>query len=75
MQWRIPKLCPLFQRWLIAEVKGPGESCVRQCIALETISLRLVGDPQLVGVMSLKTNCLIVSQDILPNLHALIDTI
>ena len=48
------------------EVKGPGESCVRQCIALETVSLRLVGDPQLVGMTSLKTNRLLVSRDIPP---------
>ena len=61
MQWRIPKLCPLFWHWLIAEVKGPGESCVCQCIALETVSHHLVGDPQVVGMTSLKTNHLLVS--------------
>ena len=66
MQWRIPKLCPLFWRWLVAEVKGLGESCVRQCIALETVSFRLVGDPQLVRMTSLKTNRLLVSRDIPP---------
>ena len=60
MQWRIPKHCLLFWCWLIAEVKCPSKSCIHQCITLETIPFRLVGDMQLVCMSTLETNHLFI---------------
>ena len=76
MQWRIPKHCRLFWHQLIEEVQCPSESCICQCITLETTPFHLVGDMQLVCMSSLQNQSFVHSLRCpSPSLHALIDTV
>ena len=60
MERRVSLVNPLFRRRLITKVECEVVAVVRYAVTLETTTLLLVGNAELVGILPLEPHCLLV---------------